>query len=58
MSNGEIQRRQRRFALSTLRSFGLGQNVIEQSILEEARHLLEEIEMENGDIFTLEWINQ
>lgn len=58
MSNGEIQKRQRRFALSTLRSFGMGQNALEQSILEEARHLLDEIEMEKGDRITLEWINQ
>ncbi|XP_034560922.1 cytochrome P450 2J6-like [Notolabrus celidotus] len=51
MSNGETWKRQRRFALSTLRSFGLGKNIVEQSISEEIRHLQEEIEKEKGDTF-------
>ncbi|XP_015253799.1 PREDICTED: cytochrome P450 2J6-like [Cyprinodon variegatus] len=50
-NNGEIWRKQRRFALSTLRSFGLGTNTLELSICEEIRHLQEEIESEKGNPF-------
>uniref|UniRef100_A0A672IN35 Cytochrome P450, family 2, subfamily N, polypeptide 13 n=1 Tax=Salarias fasciatus TaxID=181472 RepID=A0A672IN35_SALFA len=51
MSNGEQWKRQRRFALSTLRSFGLGKNSMEQCICEELRVLQEEIEKEKGGLF-------
>ncbi|KAM7013065.1 cytochrome P450 2J6-like [Tautogolabrus adspersus] len=50
-SNGKTWKRQRRFALSTLRTFGLGKNTMEQSICEEIRHLQEEIEQEKGELF-------
>ncbi|CAN9500605.1 unnamed protein product [Ophioblennius macclurei] len=52
ISNGEKWKRQRRFALSTLRSFGLGKNRMEQCICEELQFLKEEIEKEKGGLFT------
>ncbi|XP_053713834.1 cytochrome P450 2J4-like [Synchiropus splendidus] len=50
-SNGEIWKKQRRFALSTLRTFGLGKNITEQSICEEVVHLQEELAKEKGAAF-------
>ncbi|XP_029005201.1 cytochrome P450 2J6-like isoform X2 [Betta splendens] len=51
-SIGEPWKRQRRFALSTLRTFGVGKSNLEQSICEEIRHLQEEIEKEKGQAFS------
>ncbi|XP_062280654.1 cytochrome P450 2J1-like [Scomber scombrus] len=50
-SNGKVWRRQRRFAMATLRTFGLAKSSIEQSICEESRHLQEVMEKERGEPF-------
>ncbi|XP_019936551.1 cytochrome P450 2J2-like isoform X1 [Paralichthys olivaceus] len=50
-SNGKVWRRQRRFAMAMLRTFGLAKSSTERSICEESQHLQEAMEKEKGEPF-------
>ncbi|XP_028267915.1 cytochrome P450 2K1-like [Parambassis ranga] len=50
-ANGESWKEMRRFALSTLRDFGMGKRVAEDKILEECGHLIQMFEKHEGKPF-------
>ncbi|KAK5604446.1 hypothetical protein CRENBAI_016965 [Crenichthys baileyi] len=50
-TNGETWKELRRFALTTLRDFGMGKRVAEEKILEECGHLIQMFENHKGEPF-------
>ncbi|XP_072299398.1 cytochrome P450 2K1-like [Eucyclogobius newberryi] len=50
-SNGETWQEMRRFALSTLRDFGMGKRLAEDKIIEECQYLVQEFEKHKGNPF-------
>lgn len=48
MSNGYLWKQQRKFALFTLKYFGVGKKSLETAILDEFTHLSNYIEAHNG----------
>uniref|UniRef100_A0A8R1HLI3 CYtochrome P450 family n=1 Tax=Caenorhabditis japonica TaxID=281687 RepID=A0A8R1HLI3_CAEJA len=49
VSNGEFWQEHRRFALQTLRNFGLGKNLMEEKIMEEYRHWFAKFSNKNNN---------
>ncbi|XP_041511051.1 cytochrome P450 2K6-like [Microtus oregoni] len=52
-SHGENWKTMRRFSLTTLRNFGMGKQIIEDTIIEECQHLVQNFESHKGKPFEI-----
>ncbi|XP_073080393.1 cytochrome P450 2K6-like [Manis javanica] len=55
-SHGEAWKTMRRFSLTTLRNFGMGKRIIEDTIIEECQHLIQNFESHRGKPFEVKTI--
>lgn len=49
-TNGDVWKEMRRFALGTLKDFGMGKRSTEEKILDECHYLIEKIEQYKGNL--------
>ncbi|XP_052599756.1 cytochrome P450 2K6-like [Peromyscus californicus insignis] len=52
-AHGETWKTMRRFSLTTLRNFGMGKQIIEDTIIEECHHLMQNFESHQGKPFEI-----
>ncbi|XP_028743086.2 cytochrome P450 2K6-like [Peromyscus leucopus] len=52
-AHGETWKTMRRFSLTTLRNFGMGKHIIEDTIIEECHHLMQNFESHQGKPFEI-----
>ncbi|XP_004696623.1 cytochrome P450 2K6-like [Echinops telfairi] len=55
-SHGENWKNMRRFSLTTLRNFGMGKRVIEEKIIEECQHLIQNFKSQKGKPFEIKTV--
>ncbi|XP_007523361.1 cytochrome P450 2K6-like [Erinaceus europaeus] len=55
-SHGKTWKTMRRFSLTTLRNFGMGKRIIEDTITEECKHLLKNFESHRGKPFEIKTV--
>nr|XP_008261254.2 cytochrome P450 2K6 [Oryctolagus cuniculus] len=55
-SHGETWKTMRRFSLTTLRNFGMGKRIIEDTIIEECQHLIQTFESHRGKPFEIKTV--